>query len=111
MGSCFLLLKSNKGMTEEGLVQSAQAVGEKLYFAGMLDNYEAITKDSLKLAFGTFLSMGILSALPVEKLGTVLQVRRDEAGLREELARISRYRNIPDDYDADHAIELLEDPD
>ena len=23
--SCFLLLKSNKGMTEEGLVQSAQA--------------------------------------------------------------------------------------
>ena len=47
----------------------------------------------------------------MEKLGTVLQVRRDEAGLREELAKISRYRNIPDDYDADHAIELLEDPD
>ena len=48
-------------------------MGEKLYFAGMLDNYEAITKDSLKLAVATFQQMGILGALPVT--GVFLVVR------------------------------------
>merc|ERR1712118_411573 len=73
--SCFAFLRSQKGFNDDALVRAAQEAGEKLYFAGMLDNYEAVTKDSLKTAVGTFLQMGVLSALPVENVGTVLQVK------------------------------------
>ena len=37
----------------KALVRAAQEAGEKLYFAGMLDNYEAVTKDSLKTSVAT----------------------------------------------------------
>jgi len=73
----------------------------------MLDNYEAVSKDSLKTAVGTFLQMGILSALPVESVGTILQVKMSDEELFRELSRLNAFRNVPDDYDLKHAIDLL----
>ena len=51
--------------TEGSLISHTQVLGEKLYFDGQLDNYEAIAKDTVTNAFMVFVNSKILRRVKV----------------------------------------------
>merc|ERR1712146_467624 len=104
--ACCALHEQRKGMTKDVLVKFAQDFGEKLYFAGFLDHYEAVSRDSLTNAVDHCLEYEMLRKLPVEKVGTVFQVNKSMSDLVKALRQILSFRNVPDTYDLQAAINF-----
>jgi len=84
-------------VTEDAMVAHAQLLGEKLYFDGQLDNYEAISKETVKNAFLVFVDMKVITRVRItgdkSKSLQLSQDWRSEEELKAFIAKIHSYRS------------------
>uniref|UniRef100_A0A7S4KX37 GPAT/DHAPAT C-terminal domain-containing protein n=2 Tax=Paramoeba aestuarina TaxID=180227 RepID=A0A7S4KX37_9EUKA len=100
----FIYLLPDRVMTESSFISRLQRTGEKLYFEGQLDLFEAISRETLINAVSLFIKWGIIEHLPIEgdqKGGNVIPGRRvlrlvpdyqDEEELEALVSKIEEFR-------------------
>jgi 1-acyl-sn-glycerol-3-phosphate acyltransferase len=101
--SCYRLLP-DRMLDEESLIRWTQTLGETLYFEGMLDLYEAISKDTLQNGLVLLENWGVIQFVSIESDGASAAARpsrrivqltaayREEAAVETLVLKIMRYR-------------------
>ena len=102
--ACYRLLP-DRMLDEDSLIRWTQTLGETLYFEGMLDLYEAISKDTLQNGLVLLENWGVIQFVSIETdnaLGTsarsnrrIVQLTaayREEAAVEKLVLKIMRFR-------------------
>uniref|UniRef100_A0A7S4C879 Phospholipid/glycerol acyltransferase domain-containing protein n=1 Tax=Eutreptiella gymnastica TaxID=73025 RepID=A0A7S4C879_9EUGL len=99
-------------MEEKAFIAKIQSVGERLYFSGEMDHYEAVGKETLQQAVQRYYQIGVLlHTYPPEGRGKGHAVRlaerfRSEDAMHELIARVHAFRRTTD-MSLDNVIEAV----